>query len=252
MKLLKTVTALALLLAPAAWAIPTAMHDFEDGTTQGWTAGGGPFGAAPFAVPAVVAGGPGGPADHFLRIVSDSGAGNRGNNLMAINRVAWDGDYLAAGLTSVTADLRNFGFTDLYVRLLVIDFDHNRFASTGAVFLPAGGDWTAGAFSLAPGDLLAGLGAVDDLLQSVSELRIWGTGDPNSVFRPGDNFQNAVSGVLGVDNLMPNVFGDGNGNGNGNGAVPAPATAWLALLGLAGAAGVARRRGASRPAPAAG
>lgn len=248
MKMLNTVTSLALLLAPAAWAIPTAVQDFEGGTTQGWTAGGGPTGAVPFVVPAVVPGGPDGPADHFLRIVSEAGAGSRGNSLMAINRDAWDGDYLAAGLTSVTADLRNFGVTDLYVRLLVVDVDNNRFASTGAVFLPAGSDWRAGAFSLAPGDLLAGLGAVDDLLQSVTELRIWGTSDPNSVFRPGDNRLNAVSGVLGVDNLVPNVFGDGNGGGS-NGAVPAPATAWLALLGLVGAAGAARRRDAAKRVP---
>lgn len=237
MKLLKTMTSLALLLgAPAAWAIPTALQDFEDGTTQGWTAGGGPLGAAPPVLPALAAGGPGGPADHFLRIVSGVGAGGSGSNLVAINRDAWDGDYLAAGLTSVTADLRNFGSSDLYIRLLVIDAGNNRIASTGAVFLPAGGDWTAGAFSLAAGDLLAGLGAMDDLLQSVTELRIWGTGDPNAVFSPGDNRQNAVSGVLGVDRLTPDVFG------NGGGVVPAPATAWLALLGLLRAGGARRWR----------
>jgi hypothetical protein len=248
MKLPMTVwsTWVVLLLAPAAWAIPTAVQDFEGGTTQGWTAGGGAFGLAPPVLPVLAAGGPGGPADHFLRIVSATAGGGPGSNLMAINRDAWDGDYLAAGLTSVTAGLRNFGTSDLYVRLLVIDGANNRFASTSAVFLPAGGDWTAGAFSLAPGDLLAGLGAVNDLLQSVSELRIWGTAGPNAVFMPGNNQQNAVTGVLGVDNLAPNVFGDGGG-----GVVPAPATAWLAMLGLIGAAVAARWRGAARPVAAA-
>lgn len=178
MKLLKTMSSLALLVgAPAAWAIPTAVQDFEDGTTQGWTAGGRPLGAAPPVLPAPAAGGPGGPADPFLRIGSGVGGGGSGSNLVAINRGARDGDYLAAGL-----------------------------------------------------------GAVDDLLQSVTALRIWGTGDPNAVFRPADNRHNAVSGVLGVDKLAPDVFGIGGG------VVPAPATAWLALLGRLGAGGARRWR----------
>lgn len=248
MKLLRSVlpTAFALLLAPSAWAIPTAVQDFEGGTTQGWIAGGGPIGAAPPVLPALATGGPAGPADHYLRIVSTGSPGS-GGQLMAINREAWDGDYLASGLTNVTADLRNFGPSDLYIRLLVIDAANNRFASTGAVFLSAGGDWTAGVFSLSPGNLLVGLGAVNDLLGSVTELRIWGTGDSNAVFEPGVNLQNAVVGTLGLDNLTPNVFGNGGG-----GVMPEPATAWLAILGLLGAAGAARWRGATRPPPAAG
>lgn len=235
------VTALAgcLGLLPAAFALPVSVQDFEDGSTQGWTAGGGPGGAVPLFPPAVATGGPAGPADQHLRIRSIGGSG-AGSQLTAINRDGWDGDYLAAGLTQVTADLRNFGPGDLYVRLVLIDFDNQRHASTGAVFLASGGGWTDGVFSLAAADLIAGQGAVADLLASVTELRIWAAGDPDALYLPGFSSPGVVA-ELGVDNLTPNVF-DGGG-----GTVAAPPTAALALLGLLAVAGARPRRASARP-----
>jgi len=214
----------AALLAPPALAIPAAVQDFEDGTAQGWTFGGGPVGIPP-TPQTVVSGGAGGADDQFMQITS-TGTSGPGSKLAAINPTAWAGDYTDAGLTTIAMDLRNFGATDLFIRLLIEDLSdlpQARFAITDAFFLPAGGDWTNASFSLAAADLIALEGDVNIILASVTHLRILGSADPDWLFSPGT--QPSVSAVLGVDNITPN--GDGGGN-----EVPEPSTAWLVAIGL--------------------
>ncbi len=224
-------TVCAALFAGPALAIPTAVQDFEDGTTQGWTAGGGPIGGVPLAPPTVVSGGAGGADDDFLQVTATGSAGP-GSRLAAINPSAWAGNYSSAGLTTIGMDLRNFGATDLYIRLLIedlTDLPQARYAITDALFLPAGGDWTDASFSVAAADLIALEGDVAAILSSVTHLRILGSADPNWLFAPGN--QPPVNAILGVDNITPNVFADG---GNGGNEVPEPSTAWLVALGLLG------------------
>jgi len=228
----------AALLAPEAFAIPAAVQDFEDGSTQGWTAGGGPLGGVPLAPPTVVSGGAGGAADDYLQVTSTGGSGP-GSRLSAINPAAWSGNYAGAGLTSIGMDLRNFGPSDLYIRLLLEDLSdlgQVSYAITAAVFLPSGSGWTDVNFSVAAADLIELQGDPAALLESVTHLRILGSGDQDWLFSPGA--QPAVIATLGVDNITPNVFGDGDG-GNG---VPLPSTGWLVSLGLLSAAGLARQR----------
>ena len=86
------------LLAPPAFAIPEAVQDFEDGTAEGWTFGGGPLGVPSTPQP-VVSGGAGGADDQFMQITSTGGSGP-GSKLSAINPTAWGGNYTDAGLTA--------------------------------------------------------------------------------------------------------------------------------------------------------
>lgn len=227
------------LLSPSAFAIPAAVQDFEDGTAEGWGFGGGPLGVPATPQP-VVSGGAGGADDQFMQITSTGGSGP-GSKLAAINPTAWGGNYTNAGLTSIAMDLRNFGATDLYIRLLLEDLSdlpQARYAITDAIFLPSGGDWTAASFSVAAADLIALQGEVATVLASVTHLRILGSADPDWLFAPG--FQPSVAAILGVDNITPNVFGDG-GNGDGDHEVPEPSSAWLVALGLLGLVRMGRK-----------
>lgn len=227
------------LLAPPAIAIPEAVQDFEDGTAEGWTFGGGPLGVPSTPQP-IVSGGAGGADDQFMQITS-TGSSGPGSKLAAINPTAWGGNYTDAGLTTIAMDLRNFGATDLYIRLLIEDLSElpqARYAITDAIFLPSGGDWTNASFSVAAADLTALAGDVTTVLASVTHLRILGSADPDWLFSPGT--QPSVAAVLGVDNITPNVFGD-DGNGNGGNEVPEPSTAWLIALGLLGVVRMGRK-----------
>jgi hypothetical protein len=228
----------AALISPVAIAIPAAVQDFEDGTTLGWTAGGGPVGGTPLAGPTVVPGGMGGAADDFLRLtaVGDFGPGSR---LSAINRTSWSGDYTAAGLTTIGMRLGNFGVTDLYIRLLIEDLTglaQIRYAITDAVFLPSASGWMNAGFSVAPADLTSLQGDITALLASVTQIRILGSADPDWLFSPG--LQPSVNATLGVDDIAPNVFGQGDGVND----LPEPAIGWLLALGLIGALGHRPRR----------
>ncbi len=228
----------ATLAGPPAFAIPAAVQDFEGGTTAGWVSGGGGGFGPVVGSPVVVGNGRNGANDHYLQVTSLGGTGP-GSRLTTINRSEWDGDFTAAGLTNVTMDLRNFGNSDVNVRLVLLDLsDLNdpNYASTAAALLPAGSDWTNVTFSLAVPGLAGVFGSAADLLHSVTELRIMGFPNGSATFTlPPDNL--AMTAQLGVDNLRPNVFGTGGGN-----QVPEPATASLFLLGLLAAARAVRSR----------
>jgi hypothetical protein len=221
----------ACLLATPAEAIPTALQDFEDGSTQGWTVGGFfPIGSHP-APPTVMSGGPGGATDKYLQLTAVGGSGP-GSKLSAHNAGAWSGNFAAAGLTTIGMDLRNFGATDLYIRLVLedlTDLANPHYSITDAVFLPVGSGWISGSFSVDVPDLIQLQGDIGALLQSVTRMRIVGNGDPNALFTPFS--QPSVTALLGVDNIRPNVFG-GPGGGNGGHGVPEPPSSWLLPLGL--------------------
>ncbi|MGK2952373.1 MAG: hypothetical protein ACSLEZ_08320 [Thiobacillus sp.] len=147
------------LAPPAARA---AVQDFEDGTTQGWTAGGGPLGGVPLAPPTVVSGGAGGAQDDFLQVTSLGGSGP-GSTRSTVNPAAWGGDCTDAGLATIGMDLRNFGAADLYIRLLLED--------------------------------LSDLGDGAALLKSATRLRILGSEFPGRLLAPG--LQPPVAATLG-------------------------------------------------------
>jgi hypothetical protein len=206
----------------AAFADPVIgqVDTFQDGTTQSWQVGGA---APPAALPVNVdTGGPAGAGDRFLRLTALGGNGP-GSKLSVFNGAQWTGNYLGAGVGSLTMDLRNFGPSDLYLRLLFL----GPFGPTGptslafsteAVFLPSGGDWTPVTFRIGTGDLTADFGTTAEALSGASELRLFHNPDP--FFNgPGGNAIPSVQASLGVDNIRAV-------------AIPEPGT--LALLATGG------------------
>lgn len=194
---------------------------FEDGTTENWLINLLGIGTPPAAaLPVNIAsGGPGGADDNYMQLTALGGVGS-GSRLTVINVSQWAGDYTAAGITEIAMDLRNFGLTDLSIRLYLANpmgAPLTDDAVTSPVLLPAGGEWTHAEFALDPLSLTALTGDVQTLLTGVTELRIFH--NPAATF-PGP----AVSAVLGVDNITALRVT----------AVPEPSALTLLSLGLVG------------------
>lgn len=196
--------------------------DFEDGTPQGWVVnllGGG--GSHPAPPENVADGGPGGAGDNYLLLTSVGGDG-AGSRMAVINGTQWAGNYTTEGVTGIKMSLKNFGDTDLHVRLLferVGDFGPTDVATSDAFFLAAGSDWTNASFNISAADLTTLLGTAENALDS-TVIRIFSNEDPS--FPP-----DPIAAQLGVDDIN---------------AVPEPGTMATALMGLAF---LARRRRAT-------
>lgn len=205
--------AAATLLAAPAHATVTLGHvdDFQDGTTQSWAGG-----SAPTNIPT---GGPAGAGDQYLQL-SSTGTKPIGSK----NEDQWIGDLTGAGVTSIEADVANFGSTDLELRVLAIESGFaSQYTSTTTITVPAGGNWIHVVFDLtAPNMTLVG-GATPDVATALSSVQTFlirhQPGAPAGVAGAP-----SVVGQLGIDNIT---------------ATPEPAT--LGLLALGGIA-VLRRR----------
>jgi hypothetical protein len=181
------------------------LDTFEDGTTQGWVInllgmGAPPAAALPVNIPS---GGPSGADDNFLRLTALGGSG-AGSRLTALNSLQWAGDYLAAGIGSLTMNVNNLGTTDLFLRLVfenpTVGPPDDIAFSTDAVFVPGGSGWVSVVFSIVPSALTAGLGSVTDALSTTTVLRLYHSEAPtfpNPATPPA-----AVVAQLGVDNIL--------------------------------------------------
>lgn len=231
---LLTVGSVSMLLLHSSVASALAIDQtdtFEDGTTQGWQVGllGAWHPAPPTNVPD---GGPLGAGDNYLRLTSTGGVGP-GSRLAAINIAAqWAGDYLATGVTTISMDLKNFGSTDLFMRLYLENptvGPPTDQAITTARVLPVGGDWTHVEFAVDTASLVKLAGDVGTLLANVTALRLF--------HGPADAFPGpAAVAVLGVDNIRATSAQ----------TVPEPSALGLSMLGLA-AILASRRKRAGRP-----
>lgn len=203
--------------AAPAWAISFGQFDdFQDLTTQNWR-----IGIDGLGLPAnVPTGGPAGPGDAYLRSTS----GGFPPRMVIFNIEQWRGDYLAAGVTSITADVINLGGTTLNLRVAFGDTPDASgggwFSSTTAFVLEPDSGWQSITFPITEADMtdIYGGPSFDTVMSNVGAMRILSSETPSS---RGD----VMTAAMGVDNIT---------------ALPAPGAA--ALLGVAGAIAMRRRR----------
>ncbi len=196
--------------AAAASIVAGQVDDYEDGTVQNWA---GAFGAPPINV---ASGGPAGVNDNYLHVTSIGGAGP-GSKLATFNPVQWAGDYIAAGVTAIQVDMRNFSVSeaDLEMRLMLPFSAGGDFTSTLSQTVPADGAWHTLTFGLSAADLTDVGGVGSDLnltLQGV--VRVLFRHQPGVPTGTGGG--TAIVAQLGIDNVL---------------AIPEPATALLIGLG---------------------
>ncbi|MEO1495979.1 MAG: hypothetical protein AAFV43_02390 [Planctomycetota bacterium] len=218
----KTLLCVALTLV---WLQPTTpahaitlgqVDDFQDGTTQSWAIGRvlgdpNPRNAAD--------GGPQGAGDSYVEYTSNGGG--IGGRMIFYNEAQWAGDYIAAGVTQIDADVINLSeATPLSVRVAfgteIFWADGDWFASTDPIELAPGGGWTSVSFPIDEASMtqVTGVGSYADAMSSIRTMRILSSLAPAS---RGD----AIVATIGVDNLFATaavtaVEGDFSGDGRVN------------------------------------
>jgi hypothetical protein len=158
----------------------------------GWTGGSG--------LSVEANGGPAGAGDAFLRVES-FGTGMNSNKLVTHNQDQWTGNYLEAGVTGISMDVRNLGETPITLRIAMgnssfpgpTDDLGDWMVSTVGISLPAMGAWTNVSFQLGADDFTGSYGAI---MGSVLAMRIV---NATTTAQPGKG--DVVAAVLGVDNI---------------------------------------------------
>lgn len=155
---------------------------FQDGTTQSW--GGG---SSPVNVPT---GGPLGAGDKYLQISAT------GSSLATFNNVRWTGNFPAAGVNRIEADLRNTGANPLVIRLVLFGGSGDRWSSNTSFSLPTGGAWTHVAYNLDASNFTHTIGGGTFAATVTVMDRIMFRHEP-TITSGGT----AVTGQLGIDNV---------------------------------------------------
>lgn len=221
---------LMILGAQSGFSVTIGQVDTFESSLANWFAGGGPLGQIPPSPPVVIeTGGPAGVDDAYLQITSIGGAA-AGSRLVAMNAVQWAGDYLAAGIGGIEADVINLGQTALTLRLYFEDPipgpPQNEAVSTTGINLPPGSGWQQVFFPISGTELTSLQGNTHTALANTTILRIFSGTQADFPPEP-------IVGVLGIDNIRAVAI------------VPEPGTLGAVTLALGALALVRRRRSAS-------
>lgn len=178
---------IALSISTALAVIPNQSDNFEDGTTQGWGSGAN----NPNPPTNITFGGPDGAEDNYLLATATGGAG-AGSKLVIINSIQWTGDYVAAGVQSISMYIKNFGNTTISLRI-AFRGPGGDFWSVNPEVVAASSDWQPIVFSVQPANLTGGTN-VNSTLSGVTQVRIL-----HSV--TGGFIGDAVVAQIGLDNV---------------------------------------------------
>lgn len=165
---------------------------FQSGTTLGWL-----HGVNSVTPPTVVtSGGPLGANDAYLQSISTGGARAESKQVV-FNSDQWTGDYTQAGVTTITAQMIDFGPSPLSMRLTIQDTVGTKWSSTNAIALPADSQWHAMTFDVSPAgwSLVSGTQSIQTSLANVTELRIL------SAAAGPAYIADTVASTLGIDNI---------------------------------------------------
>lgn len=176
------------------------ISDFEDGTVQGWTNGA----ASPNQPTNIPTGGPAGADDNFLEEISAGGSGAGSKLVIQNDDSEWTGDYLSAGVGLLSANVKNGGSEDLFLRIaLEGGSDNTRMYTDNSFALPASQTtWTFFDLVLdnsANWSIVSGASTVEQVLQDVAQIRILSS-------QSGGFNGDAVAGVLHIDNITADVL----------------------------------------------
>jgi hypothetical protein len=167
----RSVALAAFLARPAAAVTFGQVDDFEGGTVQGWTSGGGT------TITSVAAdAGPAGPGDDALNVKAD-------NRTVVFNVTQWKGDYVAAGVTRITMDVRHTNTFTMQLRIGIANGPFgplgsgDTYVSATAVAVPNDGVWHNIAFDMTPAAFMPTLGNFSPMgaavaLQNVTHFRL--------------------------------------------------------------------------------
>ena len=177
------------------------LNDFEDGTTQGWAEGGGRANS-PNPPTNVADDGPDGAGDNFLQNISAGGFGPGGRWILHNTSETWTGDYVTAGVTRITAQMRNTGPQDVPI-VLAVGTENVRaggewWATTTPVTIPNDGEWHHVEFGLDATSLTQtqGTALLGAVLGDAGIIRLVANATPSHIGSA------ALSGTtIGVDNV---------------------------------------------------
>ncbi|WP_430467876.1 T9SS type A sorting domain-containing protein [Winogradskyella ouciana] len=201
---MKKTTLISLLFLPLFAISQITLNqtdDFENFTTENWTKGN----ASTLPNQNIITGGPSGTDDNFLRVQSTGGNG-ADSKLVTFNNAQWQGDYLNAGVTFISMDVRNSGSNIIYLRLSFEGSNNSsmRWSSTNPIAVIPGEGWQTIVFPIDENSLTnvtpSGL-TYNAAFDSITEIRILHNDEPSWEADPIDAIFD-VDNIQAIDNDM--------------------------------------------------
>jgi hypothetical protein len=127
------------------------IDNFQNNSTQFWQSGPND----PHPPVNVASGGPAGSSDKFLKIQAD-GSSSGGRLVTWNDGHQWAGNYLTAGISQISMQVKNNSTTDLVLRLVILESTIDKFVTNTPVNVPKGSDWHLVTFNIAPSNLVGG------------------------------------------------------------------------------------------------
>lgn len=166
------------------------IDDFEDYSTANWIRESGAI-----SNQNIPTGGPDGENDNFLRVRSTTGV-HPLNKLHTFNNAQWTGNYISAGVTYISMDVRNSGDQIIFLRLAFKDIINARWSSIYSITILPDEGWKTIVFPINNNSLI-GLNTNTPFSDSqlINEIRILHKDAPGWDSDP-------IGATLDIDNIQ--------------------------------------------------